>query len=177
MRSRSMLVRHRRGTGRQYGKLSKKTTTTMMMMRSRSAVQPRASLQLASALLPRGIDQKKFCAELFQWATTLTTSGYNYPFVRSLRVLRADNGFLISLMDVIRKSKRGEVELEPFGTIDASIESVVKDNEERIALIVRFDAGPAADGRSDKEAMEMSPDVPVIMSGMRDAIVKAARSS
>ena len=155
----------------------KKKMMMMVMMRSRSTVQTKASLQLASALLPRAVDKKKFEDELFQWATTLTTSGYNYPFVRSLRVLRAENGFLISLMDVIRKTKSGEVELEPFGTIDACVESVMKDGERRQALIIRFDAGPAADGRTDMEAMEMSPDVPVIMSGMRDAIVKAARSS
>ena len=70
------------------------TASGRSMMVARAASIPEGeSLQLGTAALPAGLNEEAFNNIMFQWATSLTTSGQNMPFALPQRVDRLDNGW------------------------------------------------------------------------------------
>jgi hypothetical protein len=57
------------------------------------ALAASSAVQLGTAELPARCNVDAFNSALFQWATTLTTSGTHLPFVLSQRVDRTPTGF------------------------------------------------------------------------------------
>lgn len=54
-----------------------------------------ATLQLATAKLPSGVDKAAFAQHLYQWAATLTTNGVNLPFALPLKADPRSDGFQV----------------------------------------------------------------------------------
>jgi len=49
--------------------------------------------------LSRGLDTTGFINSLYQWASTLTSSGQNMPFALPIKADKLDNGFQVSSAD------------------------------------------------------------------------------
>ena len=47
-------------------------------------------------VLSRGLDTTGFTNSLYQWASTLTSSGQNMPFALPIKADKLDNGFQVS---------------------------------------------------------------------------------
>lgn len=60
-----------------------------------AAAADAASLQLATAKLPEGVNKEVFCQQLYQFAATLTTNGRNLPFALPLKTDRIPDGFQV----------------------------------------------------------------------------------
>ncbi|KAL0028787.1 hypothetical protein WJX79_007632 [Trebouxia sp. C0005] len=140
-----------------------------------SKVDSKEHLQLATARLPKGLDTTGFTNSLYQWASTLTSSGQNMPFALPIKADKLENGFQMSLLRI----KDGRP--MSVGDIVANVEQV---DEKGDVLFVRFFEGPAAGidrqgpapsnprERLQKNA-EALIDVPIIMQTMKVAIQKA----
>lgn len=138
-------------------------------------VDSKEHLQLATARLPKGLDTTGFTNSLYQWASTLTSSGQNMPFALPIKADKLDNGFQMSLLRI----KDGRP--MSVGDIVANVEQV---DEMGDVLFVRFFEGPASgidrqgpapsnsQERLQKNA-EALIDVPIIMQTMKVAIQKA----
>lgn len=138
-------------------------------------VESQEHLQLATARLPKDIDVNGFLENMYQWATTLTSSGSNLPFALPIRTDKMDKGFQMSLLRI----KDGQP--LSVGDIKAHVEPVEDKGD---VLFVRFFEGPASGidrtgppisnsrERLQKNA-EALIDIPIIMETMKKAIQKA----
>eukprot|EP00877_Chromochloris_zofingiensis_P009794 jgi/Chrzof1/5068/Cz15g10180.t1 len=131
-------------------------------------------ITLGTATIPRSANLQMFTNSLYQWASSITSSGANLPMSLPLKVDRMESGFQITLL---RRSKDGGF----FSTGDI-IASVEDEADRGSVLFIRFYEGssPARSSSNDKEAAERLEtllsslvDVPTIMSTMPAAIRRA----
>jgi len=123
-----------------------------------------ADVQLGSAKLPADVDNEKFLNAMFQWATTLTTSGQNMPFVMTQKVDRVDGGFQIAFLSDLT----GGDQFESVGEIVGTLEAI---SGGQYAFIIRG---------TGQVAGNQVLDVPLVMQSMAQAIrtaVAAARTA
>eukprot|EP00892_Ulva_mutabilis_P003540 jgi/Ulvmu1/1558/UM110_0021.1 len=130
------------------------------------------SIQLGTAKLPSAVPKESFSDGMYQWASTLTSSGQNMPFALPLKADKLPSGFAISFLRVVN----GVI------SIIAKVECVVEDVGEDSVFFARFKAGedPFPDGRvppgdSQKRLevlLDTVVDVPIIMNTMAKAIRK-----
>ncbi|KAK3265427.1 hypothetical protein CYMTET_25895 [Cymbomonas tetramitiformis] len=114
--------------------------------------------QLGTAKLPSDVSTDVFCSSLYQWASTLTTSGQNMPFALPQRVDRLDNGFKMSFL----QSDEND-EFVSVGEIEATVQSVQGGGD---ALIIT--------GTGNWENLV---DIPMVMQTMPGAIKRAIVAS
>ena len=77
---------------------SNNATRVAKIKASSSNLEGAESVQLGTAKLPADINVETFSSSLFQWATTLTTSGQNMPFALPQRVDRLPTGFSMAFL-------------------------------------------------------------------------------
>lgn len=141
---------------------------------ARSDTEP--SVQLATAKLPPAINLATFYDVLYQWASTLTQSGGNLPFILPLKADKIPSGFQISLLKRIP-----DVGFDSAGDIVATVEDVPGQGN---ILFIRFYEGPASStdrrvppsadvGERLDATIKALPDVDVIVQTMPAAIRKA----
>lgn len=117
------------------------------------------SVQLGTAKLPKGIDVAIFSATMFQWATTLTTSGQNMPFVLPQKVDKTETGFE---MDFLKSNPNDPGSFVSVGTIEAKVEDIEDGSK---ILFLR--------GYGDVRVPKKLVDVPIVMQTMPNAIKRA----
>jgi len=117
------------------------------------------SVQLGTAKLPKGIDVAVFSATMFQWATTLTTSGQNMPFVLPQKVDKTETGFE---MDFLKSNPNDPGSFVSVGTIEAKVEDIEDGSK---ILFLR--------GYGDVRVPKKLVDVPIVMQTMPNAIKRA----
>jgi hypothetical protein len=118
------------------------------------------SIQLGTAKLPVGVNEDALCDGLYQWASTLTSSGQNLPFALSQRVDRTEDGFELTFLTSTPGAASGE-ELSAVGAIVASVEDAPGENQGRVLMIRGY-------GNVAK-----CVDTPVVMNSMPAAIRRA----
>jgi hypothetical protein len=117
------------------------------------------SIQLGTAKLPVGVNESALCDGLYQWASTLTSSGQNLPFALSQRVDRIEDGFELTFLTSTPGATSGE--LSAVGAIVASVEDAPGGNQGRVLMIRGY-------GNVAK-----CVDTPVVMNSMPAAIRRA----
>ena len=117
-------------------------------------------IQLGTAKLPPTCDETALCDALYQWASTLTSSGQNLPFALSQRVDRTNDGFELAFLTAAKNGAPGE--LAAVGAIAASVEVA---GQEKVLMI-----------RGYGNVMNLV-DTPVVMGAMPAAIRRAVAMS
>jgi hypothetical protein len=117
------------------------------------------SIQLGTAKLPVGVNERALCDGLYQWASTLTSSGQNLPFALSQRVDRTEDGFELTFLTSTPGAAAGE--LSAVGAIVASVEDAPGEKQGRVLMIRGY-------GNVAK-----CVDTPVVMNSMPAAIRRA----
>mmetsp|Transcript_9054 Transcript_9054/g.16332 ORF Transcript_9054/g.16332 Transcript_9054/m.16332 type:complete len:188 (-) Transcript_9054:102-665(-) len=149
--------------------------STVMAMASRSA-EPH--LQLATAKIPQNVDTADFQSGMYQWASTLTISGQNMPFVLPMKTDKLDDGFMISMCNL--QDDKGLVSV---GDLQGTVEEVPGVGK---VFFVRFYLG---DGSADDPSIASKPssdeklklavqklvDVDTIMNTMPNAIKQSCK--
>jgi hypothetical protein len=115
------------------------------------------TMQLGTARLPPNVNEEAFKDAMFQWATTLTTSGQNMPFALPQKVDRTERGFDV---EFLMMSKTTPGEFDAVGAISASVEEA-EEKGVRVLMI-----------RGYGNVMDLV-DTPVIMGSMPGAIRRA----
>jgi len=121
------------------------------------------SVQLGTAKLPKDIDVDVFSSTMFQWATTLTTSGQNMPFVLPQKVDKTKTGFE---MDFLKSNPKDPGSFVSVGTIEAKVEEI---EDGAKILFLR--------GYGDVRVPKKLVDVPIVMQTMPNAIKRAIKVS
>ena len=121
------------------------------------------SVQLGTAKLPKDIDVDVFSSTMFQWATTLTTSGQNMPFVLPQKVDKTKTGFE---MDFLKSNPKDPGSFVSVGTIEAKVEEI---EDGAKILFLR--------GYGDVRIPKKLVDVPIVMQTMPNAIKRAIKVS
>lgn len=138
---------------------SNNATRVAKIKASSSNLEGAESVQLGTAKLPADINVETFSSSLFQWATTLTTSGQNMPFVLPQKVDKTETGFE---MDFLKSNPNDPGSFVSVGTIEAKVEEI--DDGSKI-LFLR--------GYGDVRVPKKLVDVPIVMQTMPNAIKRA----
>jgi hypothetical protein len=117
--------------------------------------------QLGTAKLPSSVDVNVFEDAMFQWATTLTTSGQNLPFVLPQRVDRIGGGFSMEFL----MSDDATGAFEAIASIRTAVEDIEGGDGARAFIITGY-------GR----IMDLV-DTPVVMGSMPNAIRAAVTAA
>ncbi|KAK9837675.1 hypothetical protein WJX74_002772 [Apatococcus lobatus] len=133
-------------------------------------------LQLATARLPSNVNVEEFKRGLYQWASSLTSSGRNMPFSLPIKTTHTQEGFEMSLLRIF------DGEAKSVGDIIVTVEDEPQKGSVLFARFFEGDASFADRSRnipSDpmkrvQEASSGLVDVPIIMQTMRDAIKRSA---
>ena len=137
-------------------------TTLASKICAGSNLEGAESVQLGTAKLPKDIDVQVFSSTMFQWATTLTTSGQNMPFVLPQKVDKTKTGFE---MDFLKSNPKDPGSFVSVGTIEAKVEEI----EDAKILFLR--------GYGDVRIPKKLVDVPIVMQTMPNAIKRAIKVS
>ena len=113
--------------------------------------------------IPKDIDVDVFSSTMFQWATTLTTSGQNMPFVLPQKVDKTKTGFE---MDFLKSNPKDPGSFVSVGTIEAKVEEI---EDGAKILFLR--------GYGDVRIPKKLVDVPIVMQTMPNAIKRAIKVS
>jgi len=138
---------------------SNNATRVAKIKASSSNLEGAESVQLGTAKLPADINVETFSSSLFQWATTLTTSGQNMPFVLPQKIDKTETGFE---MDFLKSNPNDPGSFVSVGTIEAKVEEI--DDGSKI-LFLR--------GYGDVRVPKKLVDVPIVMQTMPNAIKRA----
>ena len=138
-------------------------TTLASKICAGSNLEGAESVQLGTAKLPKDIDVQVFSSTMFQWATTLTTSGQNMPFVLPQKVDKTKTGFE---MDFLKSNPKDPGSFVSVGTIEAKVEEI--EGGAKI-LFIR--------GYGDVRIPKKLVDVPIVMQTMPNAIKRAIKVS
>ncbi|MEW5296954.1 MAG: hypothetical protein WDW36_000197 [Sanguina aurantia] len=132
----------------------------------------------------KNIRVEPFISSLFQWASTLTQSGANYPFALPLAMDKlGSDGFKIALLKRTTPGFGGA--FDAAASIVTTVETLPNQGK---VLMIRLYEGPAAQtdrrtpaSENERERLETLlstlVDVPIIMQTMPTAITAAIRSS
>ena len=137
-------------------------TTLASKICAGSNLEGAESVQLGTAKLPKDTDVDVFSSTMFQWATTLTTSGQNMPFVLPQKVDKTKTGFE---MDFLKSNPKDPGSFVSVGTIEAKVEEI----EDAKILFLR--------GYGDVRIPKKLVDVPIVMQTMPNAIKRAIKVS
>lgn len=138
-------------------------TTLASKICAGSNLEGAESVQLGTAKLPKDIDVQVFSSTMFQWATTLTTSGQNMPFVLPQKVDKTKTGFE---MDFLKSNPKDPGSFVSVGTIEAKVEEI---EDGAKILFLR--------GYGDVRIPKKLVDVPIVMQTMPNAIKRAIKVS
>ena len=138
-------------------------TTLASKICAGSNLEGAESVQLGTAKLPKDIDVQVFSSTMFQWATTLTTSGQNMPFVLPQKVDKTKTGFE---MDFLKSNPKDPGSFVSVGTIEAKVEEI---EDGAKILFIR--------GYGDVRIPKKLVDVPIVMQTMPNAIKRAIKVS
>ena len=138
-------------------------TTLASKICAGSNLEGAESVQLGTAKLPKDIDVHVFSSTMFQWATTLTTSGQNMPFVLPQKVDKTKTGFE---MDFLKSNPKDPGSFVSVGTIEAKVEEI---EDGAKILFIR--------GYGDVRIPKKLVDVPIVMQTMPNAIKRAIKVS
>ena len=138
-------------------------TTLASKICAGSNLEGAESVQLGTAKLPKDIDVQVFSSTMFQWATTLTTSGQNMPFVLPQKVDKTKTGFE---MDFLKSNPKDPGSFVSVGTIEAKVEEI---EDGAKILFLR--------GYGDVRVPKKLVDVPIVMQTMPNAIKRAIKVS
>lgn len=138
-------------------------TTLASKICAGSNLEGAESVQLGTAKLPKDIDVQVFSSTMFQWATTLTTSGQNMPFVLPQKVDKTKTGFE---MDFLKSNPKDPGSFVSVGTIEAKVEEI---EDGAKILFIR--------GYGDVRIPQKLVDVPIVMQTMPNAIKRAIKVS
>ena len=138
-------------------------TTLASKICAGSNLEGAESVQLGTAKLPKDIDVQVFSSTMFQWATTLTTSGQNMPFVLPQKVDKTKTGFE---MDFLKSNPKDPGSFVSVGTIEAKVEEI--EDGAKILFI---------QGYGDVRIPKKLVDVPIVMQTMPNAIKRAIKVS
>ncbi len=138
-------------------------TTLASKICAGSNLEGAESVQLGTAKLPKDIDVHVFSSTMFQWATTLTTSGQNMPFVLPQKVDKTKTGFE---MDFLKSNPKDPGSFVSVGTIEAKVEEI---EDGAKILFLR--------GYGDVRIPKKLVDVPIVMQTMPNAIKRAIKVS
>eukprot|EP00898_Chlorokybus_atmophyticus_P003874 jgi/Chlat1/4488/Chrsp29S04425 len=111
---------------------------------------------IGRAEIPKDVIPEVFNQKMWQWASTLTSSGKNLPLSLALKVDRLDDGVQLTLLGT---SKKGDI---------LPVVDIIARLDENNLYVVKQRQGPLRD---------VMVDVPLLMNSMKEAIIFSVRDS